>query len=38
MDEIEKFFQMVVIELVVFTEEQEATESIMDTTLVYDWR
>ena len=38
LDEVDKLFQMDVIQPVVLTETEASTENVVDTTLVYDWR
>jgi hypothetical protein len=37
-DEVEKLFHMDVIQPVVLTDSEAATENVVETTLVYDWR
>ena len=38
LDEVEKLFNMQVIQPVVLTDSEAAAENVVDTTLVYDWR
>eukprot|EP00435_Cladocopium_sp_Y103_P072461 s475_g40.t1 len=38
LDEVEKLFNMDVIQPVALTDEAAASENVVDTTLVYDWR